>query len=572
MKEVYQENLLLLLEKNPELNLHLLGVRSSYQFLKQTQKYNLKINEKKLYSDDLDKEINDWFKEIDLENIDVLYVYGLGLGYHFDVLTKFLEDENKKLIFYEDDIEIIESFLKLESSNAILNKKNVYFSYEKQSQNHIEEFFLKGNPTVTAIDFYKKNKKEKFDSIKLKILEKTTKIQEDNLDRLYSHLHFANFLPNIKKVYDSFFVNELKDQFKDIPAVICGAGPSLTSHIDTLKNISDKAVIFAGGSAISALSINGVKPHFSVAIDPNRDEYRKLKTSNLFQTPLLYSTRINADVFNLFNSCTGYMSNSIGGLMEYWMEKHLNIDTDLICTNLPPFAMSVITFIIPLASFLGCNPIILYGMDLCYSNNKRYPDGVCGNNSIEDVKKQVNKKVGDRYLYKYNKSMKKEVLTNVRWIMEAKCIAEYKKILKDNLIINATTNGQDIEGVDRMLLSNVAQKYLTKSFDLDGLIHSLMQDSRFLFKKNENFSKKMKESISNCKNFIDQIVKILNKDSQNNISNIESKLIKEEAYIYLFYDLENILRKETKNNNIEKWQQIRSVLDKYLLVYSNSKS
>ena len=56
---------------------------------------------------------------------------------------------------------------------------------------------------------------------------------------------FSNFLFNhsIKKAEDLF------GKFHGIPAIICGAGPSLTRHIETLKNISDRALIFGGGSA-----------------------------------------------------------------------------------------------------------------------------------------------------------------------------------------------------------------------------------------------------------------------------------------------------------------------------------
>ena len=62
---------------------------------------------------------------------------------------------------------------------------------------------------------------------------------------------------------------DLKGQFNGIPAVICGAGPSLEKSFSELKEIQDRAVIIAGGSALAPLSRSHIPIHFAAAVDPD---------------------------------------------------------------------------------------------------------------------------------------------------------------------------------------------------------------------------------------------------------------------------------------------------------------
>src|SRR5690606_30787893 len=96
--------------------------------------------------------------------------------------------------------------------------------------------------------------------------------QEDK----YYHLLFRNLLKNFRYLSKSFQAESLKGCFQGIPAIICGAGPSLTQALPVLSECKEKALLIAGGSTITALSKNGILPHLSLAVDPNPEEYERL--------------------------------------------------------------------------------------------------------------------------------------------------------------------------------------------------------------------------------------------------------------------------------------------------------
>ncbi len=82
------------------------------------------------------------------------------------------------------------------------------------------------------------------------------------------------------------------------PAVICGAGPSLKASAPALKELERRALIFAGGSTLSALKSLGVIPHFGIALDPNPEEHDRLLPASPLEMPFLYTNRLLPSVFS----------------------------------------------------------------------------------------------------------------------------------------------------------------------------------------------------------------------------------------------------------------------------------
>jgi hypothetical protein len=69
-----------------------------------------------------------------------------------------------------------------------------------------------------------------------------------------------NSFTNLKHMATSPDVGELKDQFKDVPFILIGAGPSLDESIDFLKKVQDKAIIVASNSPYRKLINSGCSP------------------------------------------------------------------------------------------------------------------------------------------------------------------------------------------------------------------------------------------------------------------------------------------------------------------------
>lgn len=61
--------------------------------------------------------------------------------------------------------------------------------------------------------------------------------------------------------------DSLKDDYKSMPVIIVGNGPSLDHNIEFLKSIQDKCLIVACGTAYSALIKYGINTHIYVAVE-----------------------------------------------------------------------------------------------------------------------------------------------------------------------------------------------------------------------------------------------------------------------------------------------------------------
>ncbi len=142
----------------------------------------------------------------------------------------------------------------------------------------------------------------------------------------------TNLIKNMGRV--SYDGDALKNAFKDIPALVCGAGPSFLESV-----VSDeKALVFAGGTALSLCHEKNVRVDFGAYIDPKPDK-DPFFTSNTLGIPLCFQSRFDAT------------------LLEKWEGMLLNFD------GLEP-GWNVGNFITHIALYLGCNPITFVGMDL----------------------------------------------------------------------------------------------------------------------------------------------------------------------------------------------------------------
>ncbi len=174
----------------------------------------------------------------------------------------------------------------------------------------------------------------------------TSDYGDRGLNILKNVLRNLDFYPSMK------LASSLFGAYKGVPAVICGAGASLEKHRAELKELEGKALIFAGGAGLSALSRLGIKPHFAGGVDPHEPGKRLIHTS----APLFFQSRIASDWLKgekLWVEGSGTIP------MEEWIAGRLGLSTATFDGG-----WNVATFLSALAARLGCSPIILVGVDL----------------------------------------------------------------------------------------------------------------------------------------------------------------------------------------------------------------
>ena len=480
----------LFLERYPELSFLLTyGSFSSYEVVLSGGMANALRPEDGffIYSGEIDREIEKWRASLDLEGVDILYVYGLGFGYYYSAVKMWLKERPERaLVFLEDDLSVLDLFLKSEVAEEILNHAQVQLFFAPSSKHWetvLEECAQKfpcDRIEVSALNSYAKKRPRRLKQLRMQLMRNVASIQALMAEALYAHKLLENLLPNFKLWPKAFFGNGLKNKFKGVPAIICGAGPSLAHAIPILRTLENQALIFAGGSTIAALSNQGIEPHFSLALDPNAEEYPRLKAASCFEVPLLYANRLLPDVFTTCNGPLGYLKTDTGGTCEAWLEDKLGIEGEAIGPDLGREAFSVTTLAIALACEMGCNPILFNGVDLAYTGMQRYAAGVFPSSTVMEVQLKQAKRAPERFLRKKD-IHGHPVYTLVKWVMESECIAAYAKQHHETQFINTSSGGLGFPRIPNQSLSEAVAQFCTSSFDLRAMIHAETQ--KLLLKK-----------------------------------------------------------------------------------------
>ncbi len=491
-----------------------------------------------------------WRENLQLAGVEVLYVYGVGDGSSYFLLNEWLhEKDDRRLVFLEDDTGFIATAL--QQSYPLLFDKQVSLEYlEKGLLQELAEKYPVNGIELIALPGKNESKCKK---IRLELFRKTALCYSLFIDRLYGHQVFDNFVKNVPQVESAFYANGMKDAFKGVPAIICGAGPSLQQDIELLRTLEGRALIIAGGSAIAALSQAGIEPHFAMAIDPNVEEFHRMQNSFAFECPFLFSTRVHPAIFQTSNGPFGYIRSGIGGAAELWMEEQLGLTDPLLGEHLSDESISVTAIALAFAQHIGCNAILLSGIDLAYTGGKRYAKGV----SEQAI--QLDERGANLILRKKDKQGK-FVQTAVRWVMEAASIAHYAKKHPEIRWMNTTAGGLPIKGVPQVSLENAVKDCLTRQWDLRGMIaRQIALNPMPTFK--EPLLPQIKASLHRVINHLE----ILTGLKPGSKSLAEMDLEEELAFTVLFYDMDKVLSQSLARSTGSKWSLFLTVANSYKL-------
>ena len=236
----------------------------------------------------------------------------------------------------------------------------------------------------------------------------------------------SNVITNLRKEKEAKNGSALFGKFQNIPAIICGAGPSLEKSLKRLKEIGDQALIFGGGSALSPLAKGNIPIHFMVALDPQPPPERFFRQT-YFEAPLFYQNQVDSSLLNCHHGPKLCIGESGSFPLEKWLVESLEL--------LPSDAgWNVSTFATYIATFLGCNPIYFVGMDLSVSKEASYVKGVEGRDERKNPMTQM-----DRF--------GNEATTRPDFLMAKKWFEDFAESHSEIRFINASERGLPLEGI-----------------------------------------------------------------------------------------------------------------------------
>lgn len=421
-----------------------------------------------------------------LSKLDVLYIYGLGSGKICQLLESWLKNKiARHLIFIEDNFTCLANFLASPHARAIENARiHIRYVFDPLS---LEEFCTQCSSEFPmryiSILSNKSGKEIFFERMKLLLFRYTTMQQASIAECILYPQLLRNVYKNIHFIPEITLGSSLKGQCKNIPAVICGGGPSLQESIPDLRKLEHSALIFAGGSGITALTQQNIQPHICIAADPNQMEWNQLREMNAFTAPICFVPRVFSQIHALHNGPLVYLQMLSSGKIETMIEETLEFSKEYLWDVIHPEANSVTTLAITFAFFLGCSPLYLCGVDLAYTSGLLYADKVIKNNTML----MKDSDVGSTIIYEKG-MLGEDIATASRWTIEASWISQFAQSHNQIKLYRASIQGLPIQGISFQPLSTLFSR---PKKDLEGMLFSLIQR-----KKKEYPIKKIQESIA----------------------------------------------------------------------------
>lgn len=464
-------------------------------------------------ADDPVAEAEAWFKGLDLRNISVIYVYGIGLGYYYDAAEKWLQGDPKRgIVFLENNLYVIQAFLQTGRANRLLKDPQAYLSYfedtekEEESLKEIYWDFILTQMTFTCLKSYGERYPDFFAELKHQITHAAA-IKNGLVEEYlrYGISFFKNYYPNLLWLPESWRGTHLYGKFENIPAIICGAGPSLEKNILSLQGYLDKALLFGGGSALNALSSRGILPHFGIGVDPNPTQHYRLSSNKAYEVPLFYRNRMHVEAYRLVHGPRLYIPGAGGYDIADWFDEKFGLKDEGEWLD---EGHNVVNFGLELAYHLGCNPILFVGVDLAFTEMQSYASGIVDDTTVQE-KDILNTDDFDTSALLKKDIYGRPIYTLWKWISESEWTTDYAKSHPQLTIINCTEGGLGMPQIPNMPLKEAAERYLTKSYDLRSRVQGEILNSGMPEITDERVFSAVEEMDESLKRSVEQIETLL---------------------------------------------------------------
>lgn len=469
---------------------------------------------------------------------DNYIIFGLSFGEHIEELLKIsYGNSNILIVEFNDELkEYCKKDLKIKKLvdnprvklfNDIQDIKDFFVNYINEANVNQLQTLIYGDYIKAYTSKFRKTYHMIRDELISVILDRNTGIVSGDL-------RFNNFLSNLKYIGKSTMVNNLKGKYKNKPAIIVSAGPSLSKNIDNLKDVKN-ALILSGGRTLRPLMERNIMPSCIGIVDPAEVSYKLVEEYiDKIECPLIFNDQINPKILDNHKE-NNFITRVNTFLDDIWEE--------------PPFILSgggsIAHSITVLAAYMECNPIVFIGQDLAYTGEKGH-DATAGN-VWNELTFDEYKRTDDIFVEDVNGDLVRTSLL----------LNDYKKSMEQIIaawpeidFINATEGGANIKGARNEKLSEVLKKFDAQ--DVTSLNEYLIEDD-----KTDVIIKKLEVSLDNFNKYIKLCKKA-------------ERLLKEYKQSYYLKNNKKLQQSENALNKVDN--EIRADLEElYILNFALSK-
>ncbi len=510
-----KKNLIALGKRNPNLahRLEMTPITGRYKILKSQrsdQMYNIIDLKTNLYHyNQYDPYIG---VKIDIEKMGILLpnlavFFGFGLGYHVnEYLSRY---PNATVLVIEEDMEIVKTVFSIINFTKVLNYNHFHivsgltpiqmyphlFNFFNQS--HLLQFLASINMIQNSISV---TGSKQFYVNSLKMLKEAV----TNVLALYGNdphdslIGIQMTLRNLSTIVDYPGIKDLKDKFKGKPGIVVSTGPSLNKNIEFLKGLDNKAVIVAPDATVKVLLNKGIKAaHMVTSLE------RVIATSKLFEGLTeedVKDSYLSACPVIMPETYANYPGEKIIVYRNFATFKWIDIPKGIL--DIGPSAGNMAFKVL---EWLGCDPIILIGQDLAFTDDGiTHAEGAHYGEKAESYLAAGTISVPGNYQEKVKTS---KVFSQFLRHYE-RDVLTYK-----GEVINATEGGAKIEGTILMTFQEAIDKYVKEDIDTLEVIKKNLKTPNLKTKKRE--VKELLKKIHDAIRFSDSLVEKLNIGVQN---------------------------------------------------------
>jgi len=429
------------------------------------------------------KEAKKAVKKMDLHKENISILLGIGLGYLAnEILIKM--EKGHKLIVIEPVADILKialgkfNFVKyFENGSLLLVTPGGNDSIQNKLAFALH--FLSNQSVIEAwpftIELYTQKRPDEYKDL--------TKLTSDVLNQILCNtgtiagaaggIIADNDMRCMPYLIRHRGVAELKNLYKDKPAILVSTGPSLAKNIHHLINIQDKVIIICVGQALRVLLAYDIRPDFACTVDFGEVNYVHFKGLMDCGIPLVTINRTYAKLIKDWQGPKFVAATPVPGFED--MATGILTDKGFIEAG-----GSVAHLCFGLAQLLGCNPITFIGQDLALGKTSHIAQADAGGEVFVDKNGLIGWKVKDQRCHLFGDNLHgmgyvqyvsgyygQAVMTNAG-LMSFKTVFEnmierWEK--ENNIIINSTEGGCHIKGSKRISLKNVIKKYCQNPID-----------------------------------------------------------------------------------------------------------
>jgi len=189
-----------------------------------------------------------------------------------------------------------------------------------------------------------------------------------NTQAALSRSFYQNLLTNLPVIETAPGIDDCRNRFCGVPAIVVSAGPSLDKNLPLLQGANQRALILAVATAIKPLAAAGIVPDFVVAIDPNDISIAAFEAGPPSEfTHLVFHPCIPPEIVQRF---PGRRVVS-GAELFLWEFVSQGLENKGSLGKSYSVAHTALKF----ANHLGCSPVVLVGQDLAFAGPRSHCSG-----------------------------------------------------------------------------------------------------------------------------------------------------------------------------------------------------